>query len=120
MQEEIPERMKGLCRERVRDREGAAVDLRSCGHGGQSPDVTSGASNLVEKMGAPLRRGSLRKLCVAGGSLCRSHESSKAIDIGEPIRTRLVIWLGSGIAEFCDFVRKEPIGDAHFIEGGIA
>jgi hypothetical protein len=35
MQEEIPEGIKGLSRERIRDRECAAVDLRSGGRSGQ-------------------------------------------------------------------------------------
>src|ERR1700674_3200932 len=82
--------------------------------------MARGASNLVEKFGAFLGHGSLRKLRVARGSFCRSHKACEVIDIVEPVRTRLVIWLGSGIADFCHLIRKEPICNSHFIEVGIA
>src|SRR5216684_8141439 len=82
--------------------------------------MTRSASNLVEKFGAFFGQGSFRELRVARGSFCRSHKAREVIDIGESVRIRLVIWLGSGIAELCHFVRKEPICDSHFIEVGIA
>src|SRR5712691_10739987 len=82
--------------------------------------MTRGASNFVEKFGASFGQGSFRELRVACGSFCRSHKAREVIDIGEPVRIRLVIWLGSGIAELCHLVRKEPIRDSHFIEIGIA
>src|SRR5712692_5165051 len=82
--------------------------------------MARGASNFVEKLGASFGQGSFRELRVARGSFCRSHKAREVIDIGEPVRIRLVIWLGSGIAELCHLVRKEPIRNYHFIEVGIA
>ncbi len=82
--------------------------------------MAGGASNLVEKFRAFLGQESLRELRVARGSFCRSHKASEAIDIGEPVRIRLVIWLGSGITELCHLVRKKPIRDSHFIDIGVA
>src|SRR6266436_2056735 len=120
MQKEIPERIKGLLCESVRDREHASVDLRSGRRRGQRSYVAGGASNLVEKFRAFLGQRSLRKLRVARGSFCRSHKASEAIDIGEPVRIRLVIWLGSGIAQLRHLVRKEPVRDSHFVEISIA
>src|SRR5258708_16826695 len=82
--------------------------------------MTRSASNLVEEFGTFFGQGSFRELRVARGSFCRSHKAREVIDIGEPVRTWRVIWLGSGIAELCHLVRKEPIRDSHFIEIGIA
>jgi hypothetical protein len=81
--------------------------------------VTRRASNLVEEFGALLGRRSLRELRVARRSFSCTHKASEVIDIGEPVWTGPVTWLGSGIAEFCDLVRKEPIRDSDFIEVGI-
>src|SRR5437879_6645830 len=120
MQKEVPKGIKGLPRERVRDRKCAGVDLRSGGRGVQGSDMARCTSNLVEKIGSFLGHGSPRKLGVPRWSLRRPHEASEVIDIGEPVRTRLVIRLRSGIAEFCHLVRKEPTRDSHFIEVGIA
>src|SRR5260370_24510474 len=82
--------------------------------------MTRSASNLVEKFGAFLGQRSFRELRVARGSFCRSHKAREVIYIGKAVRTRRVIWLGSGIAELCHLVGKEPIRDPHFIEIGIA
>jgi len=78
------------------------------------------AHPILSKSSEPFLAGSFRKLRVARGSFCRSHKASEAIDIGEPVRIRLVIWLGSGITELCHLVRKQPVRDSHFIEISIA
>src|SRR5258706_1505304 len=87
MQKEIPERIKGLLRESVRDREHASVDLRSGRRRGQRSYVAGGTSNLVEKFRAFLGQGSLRELLVSRGSFWRSHKASETFHICQPVRT---------------------------------
>src|SRR5882724_969586 len=85
VEQEIPERVKLLAPERLRNREGAAVDRRAGGRRHQRTNVARGAADFVEEPGPFLRLGLPGKLLVARGRLGRPDEAREVVDVFETI-----------------------------------
>lgn len=118
--EEISVGMQGDGSKRGRNCVRATIDFGSGGSSGERFDVASRATDLVEKRQAFLCRCAAVELRVARGRFAGANEAREVIDIGKSIGPGRVVRLRDGVAEVGDLVRLQAIGDAHFIEVGVA
>ncbi len=112
--------MKRLASQRGGNGKSAAVDLRAGRSGGQSSNVAGRATGFVEKLGASSGGSRVPQVSVLRRRFQRADEAGEVVDIGEPVRSGLIVRLRNGIAKFGHFVGEQLRSDAHLIQIGVA